>query len=90
MGIDDLLEFDEAAYKEKVKKMPIGELISRVNEKEAQMKHGYEHAFVGGFFAIPTFGLSLAESIYGGRKADVAEQKLKIVKDELDHRFKSE
>jgi hypothetical protein len=87
MGLQDLLEFDEAAYKEKAKSMPLSELISRVNEKKNEIKGGYGHSFWGGFFAPSTGGLSLLESAYGARKVDVAEQKLKIISDELERRI---
>jgi hypothetical protein len=74
MGFEDLFDFDEASYKEKVKDLSFGELISRVGEKNAEIQRGNEHEFTGGLLAFATGGISLLETAYGCRKIEVASR----------------
>jgi len=86
MGFKDLLDFDEAAYIDKMKTKSIEDLHEHECTKYRQEISGSWSVGVGIGLVPLTFGVSLIGSAYGARRYDIAAQKLKIVKAEIDSR----
>jgi hypothetical protein len=86
MGFDDLIDFDEAAYAQKVRQLPTAELKARETQKSRQFLAG--SASLGlSLGALPaTGGISLVFAATSARKMDIAKRKLEIVIAELQRR----
>jgi hypothetical protein len=86
MGLDDLVEFDRAAYAHRVSQMSIVELKGREIQKTRQYFSGYASGGLGLGSAPFTGGASLIFTALGARKAYVASKKNEIIKTELARR----
>jgi hypothetical protein len=86
MGFGDLLDFDEYAYRAKVKTMTWSELRQREVAKYRQQYSGAAAAGGGIGLAPFTMGISLIGTVYAARCVDIAEQKHDIVVAELKSR----
>lgn len=86
MGLGDLFDFDEVAYRNLCSTLSTHDLRKREKDKKRKGTGGAVSMAVGGLMAIPTSGLSLIGSVYGARKLSIAEQKLDIIVAELHRR----
>lgn len=86
MGLDDLFEFDAAAYRAKVRTLSDDELRKRQCIKTRQHLGGAWSVGFGIGGEVFTGGLSLIGSAYGARRMSVAQQKIEIVNEEMARR----
>ena len=88
--LDELFEgVDEASYKAKVKEMTIEDLRYRECKRHRQINSGSWSVGLGLGGAIPTLGVSLLGSAYGGRRMYLASKKFDIVAAEIDVRHEA-
>jgi hypothetical protein len=86
MGLDDLFQFDAAAYRAKVRTLSDDALRQRQCIKTRQNLGGAWSVGFGIGGAVFTGGLSLIGTAYGARRMSVAQQKIEIVNEEMARR----
>ncbi|KIX08719.1 uncharacterized protein Z518_03376 [Rhinocladiella mackenziei CBS 650.93] len=86
MGIDDVLSFNEAIYRQRVSQMSDAELKQREWEKQCRFWTSSGSAGAGLGASVATGGLSLIFTAYSSRQAYVVTRKRWIIQDELRKR----
>lgn len=86
MGIDDVLSFNEAIYRQRVSQMSDVELKHREWEKQRRFWTSSGSAGAGLGASVATGGLSLIFTAYSSRQAYVVRRKHRIIQDELHRR----